>query len=184
MAEFSVKPCNSATKDTKKLLASVSTFASREFVLVEVNRRRNRKSLLYTLIRDRNGREKSWFLQGNACQGNSSKLQSLIAGVCHTFTGMQSWYCDKRSLQNMSISPCEVSFFKDLTALPKRSFSSPCSFFIGIYKNTVSKIFSEKDEFGKTLYKELHIMWKILGSKAQILKYGMTHLQNKQMNKR
>ena len=36
VAEFSVKPCNSATKSTKKLLASVSTFASREFVLVEV----------------------------------------------------------------------------------------------------------------------------------------------------
>ena len=58
--------------------------------LVEVNRRRNRKSLRYTLIRDRSGREKSWFLQGNACQGNSSKLQSLTAEVCRTFTGMQS----------------------------------------------------------------------------------------------
>ena len=50
-------------------------------ILVEVNRRRNRKSLLQTLIRERNGSEKSWFLQGNACQGNSSKLQSLITGV-------------------------------------------------------------------------------------------------------
>jgi NAD(P)-dependent dehydrogenase (short-subunit alcohol dehydrogenase family) len=58
--------------------------------IVEVNRRRNRKSPRYTLIRDRSGREKSWFLQGNACQGNSSKLQSLTAGVCRTFTGMQS----------------------------------------------------------------------------------------------
>jgi TPR repeat protein len=58
--------------------------------VLEVNRRRNRKSLLQTLIRDRGGREKNWFLQGNACQGNSSKLQSLIAGVCRTFTGMQS----------------------------------------------------------------------------------------------
>ena len=58
--------------------------------IVEVNRRRNRKSLLRTLIRERNGSEKSWFLQGNACQGNSSKLQSLIAGVCRTFSGMQS----------------------------------------------------------------------------------------------
>ena len=29
---------------------------------MEVNRRRNRKSLLCTLIRDRSGREKSWFL--------------------------------------------------------------------------------------------------------------------------
>ena len=58
---------------------------------------------------------------------------------------------------------------------------SPCSFFtVGIYKNTVSKIFSEKDENGDPAYKELHIMWEILGSKAQILKYGMTHLQNKQ----
>ena len=58
--------------------------------LMEVNRRRNRKSLFRTLIRERNGSEKSWFLQDNACQGNSSKLQSLIAGVCRTFTGMQS----------------------------------------------------------------------------------------------
>ena len=58
--------------------------------LLEVNRWRNRKSLLQTLIRERNGSEKSWFLQGNACQGNSSKLQSLTAGVCRTFTGMQS----------------------------------------------------------------------------------------------
>lgn len=58
--------------------------------LMEVNRWRNRKSLLRTLIRERNGSEKSWFLQSNACQGNSSKLQSLTAGVCRTFTGMQS----------------------------------------------------------------------------------------------
>ena len=57
---------------------------------LELNRRRNRKSLLHTLIRERNGSEKSWFLQGNTCQGNSSKLQSLTAGVCRTFTGMQS----------------------------------------------------------------------------------------------
>ena len=53
-------------------------------ILVEVNKWRNRKSLLQTLIRERNGSEKSWFLQGNACQGNSSKLQSLTAGVCRT----------------------------------------------------------------------------------------------------
>ena len=59
-------------------------------IYLEVNRRRNRKSLLQTLIRERNGSEKSWFLQGNACQGNSSKLQSLTAGVRRTFTGMQS----------------------------------------------------------------------------------------------
>ena len=32
---------------------------------------------------------------------------------------------------------------------------------------------------GKLLYKELAIMWKALGSKEQILKYGMKHLQNK-----
>ena len=35
-AEISVNPCETATKGTKKLLAIVSTFASREFVLVEV----------------------------------------------------------------------------------------------------------------------------------------------------
>ena len=65
-------------------------FASLAKFIMEVNKWRNRKSLLYTLIRDRNGSAKSWFLQGNACRGNSSKLQSLIAGVCRTFTGMQS----------------------------------------------------------------------------------------------
>ena len=59
-------------------------------IFLEVNRQRNRKSLLQTLIRERNGSEKSWFLQSNACQGNSSKLQSLTAGVCRAFTGMQS----------------------------------------------------------------------------------------------
>ena len=51
---------------------------------------------------------------------------------------------------------------------------------VGISKGTVSKIFSEEDENGDPAYKELHIMWEILGSKAQILKYGMKHLQNKQ----
>ena len=35
-AEIFVNPCETATKGTKKLLAIVSTFASREFVLVEV----------------------------------------------------------------------------------------------------------------------------------------------------
>ena len=54
---------------------------------------------------------------------------------------------------------------------------------VGIAKGTVSKIFSEKDENGDPAYKELHIMWEILGSKAQILKYGMTHLQNKQKSR-
>ena len=55
---------------------------------------------------------------------------------------------------------------------------------VGISKGTVSKIFSAEDENGKPLYKELIIMWEILGSKEQILKYGMTHLQNSQKNKR
>jgi hypothetical protein len=36
VAEISVNPCETATKGTKKLLAIVSIFASREFVLVEV----------------------------------------------------------------------------------------------------------------------------------------------------
>ena len=65
-----------------------SIFVENNFL--EVNKWRNRKSLLRTLIRERNGSEKSWFLQGNACQGNSSKLQSLTAGVCCASTGMQS----------------------------------------------------------------------------------------------
>ncbi len=51
---------------------------------------------------------------------------------------------------------------------------------VGISKGTVSKIFSEEDENGNPAYKELHIMWEVLGSKEQIHKYGMKHLQNKQ----
>jgi len=68
---------------------------------------------------------------------------------------------------------------------------SPCCFaviieliyytlFCWFTKGTVSKIFSEEDENGNPAYKELHIMWEVLGSKEQILKYGMKHLQNKQ----
>ena len=97
---------------------------------MEVNRRWNRKSLLYTLIRDRNGREKSWFLQGNACQGNSSKLQSLIAGVCRTFTGMQSWYSDKLSAQNMTKSPCGVIIFQGLDGTSETLFFKSLQFFL------------------------------------------------------
>ena len=83
------------TKDQiQKFKVELCAEDSNEYIIVsgilEVNRWRNRKSLLCTLIRDRSSREKSWFLQGNACQGNSSKPQSLTAGVCRTFTGMQS----------------------------------------------------------------------------------------------
>ena len=97
--------------------------------IMEVNRWRNRKSLLRTLIRDRSGREKSWFLQGNACQGNSSKLQSLIAGVCRTFTGMQSWYSDKLSAQNMTKSPCGVIIFQGLDGTSETLFFKSLRFF-------------------------------------------------------
>jgi transcriptional regulator with XRE-family HTH domain len=54
---------------------------------------------------------------------------------------------------------------------------------VGISKGTVSKIFSEEDENGKPLYKELIIMWEILGSKTQILKYGRENLKNKQQRR-
>ena len=50
---------------------------------------------------------------------------------------------------------------------------------VGISKGTVSKIFSEEDENGNPAYKELHIMWEVLGSKEQILKYGRENLKNK-----
>ena len=46
-----------------------SAYAPSGSFIVAVNRWRNRKSLLQTLIRERNGSEKSWFVQGNACQG-------------------------------------------------------------------------------------------------------------------
>ena len=84
----------------------------------------------------------------------------------------------------MTKSPCGVIIFQGLAGTSGTLFLSPCSFFtVGIYKNTVSKIFSEKDENGDPAYKELHIMWEILGSKAQTLKYGITHLQNSQKGK-
>ena len=44
-------------------------------------------------------------------------------------------------------------------------------------------MFSAEDENEPSAYKELHIMWEFLGSKEQILKYGMKHLQNKQNNR-
>ena len=96
---------------------------------LEVNRRRNWKSPFRTLIRERNGSEKSWFLQGNACQGNSSKLQSLTAEVCRTFTGMLSWYSDKLSAQNMQISPCGVIFFQGLDGTSGTLFFKSLQFF-------------------------------------------------------
>jgi transcriptional regulator with XRE-family HTH domain len=54
---------------------------------------------------------------------------------------------------------------------------------VGISKGTVSKIFSEEDENGNPAYKELHIMWEVLGSKEQILKYGRENLKNKQQRR-
>ena len=54
---------------------------------------------------------------------------------------------------------------------------------VGISKGTVSKIFSAEDENGKPLYKELIIIWEILGSKTQILKYGRENLKNKQQRR-
>ena len=54
---------------------------------------------------------------------------------------------------------------------------------VGITKGTVSKIFSAEDENEAPAYKELLIMREIPGSKEQILKYGMKHLQNKQNNR-
>ena len=100
------------------------------------------------------------------CRANNVK--KLLEEIIKEISGAYSFYCNQNYRED---GPKDIYPRFTFEQLGKR---------VGIAKGTVSKIFSEKDENGDPAYKELHIMWEILGSKAQILKYGMTHLQNKQ----
>ena len=100
------------------------------------------------------------------CRANNVK--KLLDEIIKEISGAYSFYCNQNYRDNEAQELYPRLTFEQLGER------------VGISKGTVSKIFSEKDENGDPAYKELHIMWEILGSKAQILKYGMTHLQNKQ----
>ena len=100
------------------------------------------------------------------CRANNVK--KLLEEIIKEISSAYSFYCNQNYRED---SPKDIYPRLTFEQLGER---------VGISKGTVSKIFSEEDENGDPAYKELHIMWEILGSKAQTLKYGMTHLQNKQ----
>ena len=109
---------------TVRLTGSIFTAC----ITLEVNSGRNRKSLRYTLIRDRSNREKSWFLQGNACQGNSSKLQSLIAGGSVLLLVCRVDIPTNFLLKKITKSPCGVIIIQGLDGTFQTLFfkSLPC----------------------------------------------------------
>ena len=92
----------------------------------------------------------------------------MLAEIIKEISNAYSFYCNQNYRE---AGPQEIYPRLTFEQLGER---------VGISKGTVSKIFSERDESGNPAYKELHIMWEVLGSKEQILKYGMKHLQNKQ----
>ena len=96
-----------------------------------------------------------------------NRKQGLLE-IIKEISGAYSHYCNQNYRDNGSLELYPRLTFEQLGER------------VGISKGTVSKIFSEKDENGNPAYKELHIMWEVPGSKEQILKYGMKHLQNKQ----
>ena len=91
--------------------------------------------------------------------------------IIKEISGAYSHYCNQNYRDNGSLELYPRLTFEQLGER------------VGISKGTVSKIFSEEDENGNPAYKELHIMWEVPGSKEQILKYGMKHLQNKQQGR-
>ena len=95
----------------------------------------------------------------------------MLAEIIKEISGAYSHYCN----QNYRDSGSQELY-------PRLTFAQ-LGERVGIAKGTVSKIFSEKDENGDPAYKELHIMWEILGSKVQILKYGRENLKNKQQKR-
>ena len=97
-----------------------------------------------------------------------SEYSISLAEIIKEISGAYSHYCNQNYRDNGSLELYPRLTFEQLGER------------VGISKGTVSKIFSEEDENGNPAYKELHIMWEVLGSKEQILKYGMKHLQNKQ----
>ena len=104
----------------------------------------------------------------NTAGSRANNVKKLLEEIKTEISGAYSHYCNQNYRDNGS-----------LELYPRLTFEQLGERF-GISKGTVSKIFSEKDENGNPAYKELHIMWEVLGLKEQILKYGMKHLQNKQ----
>ena len=104
----------------------------------------------------------------NTTGSRANNVKKMLAEIIKEISGAYSHYCNQNYRDNGSQELYPRLTFEQLGER------------VRISKGTVSKIFSEEDENGDLAYKELHIMWEILGSKAQILKYGMKHLQNKQ----
>ena len=103
------------------------------------------------------------------CRANNVK--KLLEEIIKEISSAYSFYCNQNYLDNGSQELYPRLTFEQLGER------------VGISKGTVSKIFSAEDENGKPLYKELIIMWEILGSKTQILKYGRENLKNKQQRR-
>ena len=103
----------------------------------------------------------------NTAGSRANNVKKMLAEIIKEISGAYSHYCNQNYRDNGSQEPYPRLTFEQLGER------------VGISKGTVSKIFSEEDENGNPAYKELHIMWEILGSKTQILKYGRENLKNK-----
>jgi hypothetical protein len=107
----------------------------------------------------------------NTTGSRANNVKKMLAEIIKEISGAYSHYCNQNYRDNGSQELYPRLTFEQLGER------------VGISKGTVSKIFSEEDENGKPLYKELIIMWEILGSKTQILKYGRENLKNKQQRR-
>ncbi len=103
----------------------------------------------------------------NTAGSRANNARKMLAEIIKEISNAYSFYCNQNYRED---GPQEIYPRLTFGQLGER---------IGITKGAVSKIFSERDESGKPAYKELVIMWEILGSKEQILKYGRDNLKNK-----
>ena len=99
------------------------------------------------------------------CRANN--VQKLLDEIIKEISSAYSFYCNQNYRDNGSQELYPRLTFEKLGER------------VGISQDTGSKIFSEEDENRNPAYKELHIMWEVLGSKEQILKYGRENLKNK-----
>ena len=104
----------------------------------------------------------------NTTGSRANNVKKMLAEIKTEISRAYSHYCNQNYRDNGSQELYPRLTFEQLGER------------VGISKGTVSKIFSEEDENGNPAYKELHIMWEVLGSKEQILKYGRENLKNKQ----
>ena len=107
----------------------------------------------------------------NTTGSRANNVKKMLAEIIKEISGAYSHYCNQNYRDNGSQELYPRLTFEQLGER------------VGISKGTVSKIFSAEDENGKPLYKELIIMWEILASKTQILKYGRENLKNKQQKR-